>query len=385
MRELEAGEGTGLRGLFGDTDGLLDQTSLQLEDERRAAERSRRRATYILIAAFWAFAILMLSVRALLIDSLPIAIMGPRRLAAAVIGALLCLAMARLLEALRNRAFHERVVVGVIGAFVMAVILTGLTMTLNRVILPLPGFAPFNVVESAQWSLVWLGYLLAWTGTHLALTYHWDSLDHQRRAALLAEMTREARMAALRYQLNPHFLFNTLNSVSSLVGENRNAEAETMLLNLATFVRSTLTTEPEGTIPLSEEIALQRLYLHIEEARFGERLKVEIDLPEGLADAHVPALILQPLIENAIRHGVGRSEEPLTVRIAAAETGGRIALSVEDDGSGQSSPGADRGGVGLLNVRERLRAHFGERGTLVAGPLGEGGFRALIAFPRHAR
>ena len=208
----------------------------------------------------------------------------------------------------------------------MAVILTTVTMMLNRVILPLPGFAPFNLVESAQWVLVWLGYFLAWTGTHLALTYHWDSQDYQRRAALLAEMTLEAQMAALRYQLNPHFLFNTLNSISSLVGDHRNVEAEAMLLNLATFVRSTLTAGPTGTIALSEEIELQRLYLAIEQARFGERLKVEIDLPDPLGGARVPALILQPLVENAIRHGVGRSEQSLTIRIAAAERDGMVEI-----------------------------------------------------------
>ena len=180
----------------------------------------RRRSTLILIAAFWAFAILMLSIRALIIDSLPISILGPRRLVTASSGALLCLGMSQLLAPLRNRSFPDRIAMGLTGAFAMAMTLTMVTMLLNRVILPLPGCAPFTLAETAQWVLVWLGYFLAWTGTHLALTYHWDSQDHQRRAARLAEMTREAQIAALRYQLNPHFLFNTLNAVSSLVVES---------------------------------------------------------------------------------------------------------------------------------------------------------------------
>jgi hypothetical protein len=382
MQEVEPTDRSGLRGR---AIGLyLKPANPRLADQALARKRERRRSTYILIGAFWVFAVLMLSVRAVIIDLLPISIMGPRRLAAAAVGALLCLAMARLLELLGNRSFPERVVVGLVGAFLMAVILTTVTMMMNRVILPLPGFGPFNLVESAQWVLVWLGYFLAWTGTHLALTYHWDSQDYQRRAALLAEQTLEAQMAALRYQLNPHFLFNTLNSISSLVGDHRNAEAEAMLLNLATFVRSTLTAGPTGTIALSEEIELQRLYLAIEQVRFGERLKVEIDLPDRLAGARVPALILQPLIENAIRHGVGRSEQSLTIRIAAAaERGGMIEILVENDGTGKASPPGGKSGVGLANVRARLDAHFGARASLEAGPIPDGGFRATLRLPRR--
>lgn len=360
----------------------LELTSHSFDADRRARQAARRRSVLILIGAFWAFAVLMLSIRAILIDALPISILGPRRLATALIGALLCLGMARILWALRSRAFPERIAWGVVGAFIMSATLTTVTMMMNRVILPLPGYAPFNLVESAQWVLVWLGYFLAWTGTHLALTYHWESQDHQHRATLLAEMTRQAQMAALRYQLNPHFLFNTLNSISSLVGEERNAEAEAMLLNLATFVRSTLTDEPSGTIALGDEIELQRLYLDIEQARFGDRLKVEIDLPPDLADAQVPALILQPLVENAIRHGVGNSEGRLTIRIEAATRGTLIHVSVEDDGGDAAPRGGASTGLGLRNVSARLGAHYGERASLDAAPLASGGFRAMLAFPR---
>jgi len=340
---------------------------------------ARGRATLILIGAFWAFAILMLTVRAALVDSPAFGVISMRRLVTAAMGALLCLAMARLLALLRNRSFAERVVWGVLGAILMAVVLTMATMAFNRIVLPFPGAPPINLAESAQWVLVWLGYLLAWTGTQLALIYHWESSDHQRRAALLAETTRQAQMAALRYQLNPHFLFNTLNSISSLVGEQRNEDAETMLLNLATFIRSTLTGDPTDTITLRDEIELQRLYLDIEQARFGDRLKVEIDLPAALAEVQVPALILQPLVENAIHHGVGRSEDPLTLRIAAACAGGRIEIGVEDDGASEGSGGGT--GLGLRNVAARLAAHFGDRAALAAAPCAGGGYRAAIAFP----
>jgi hypothetical protein len=349
--------------------------------DRDEVKAARRRSELILIAVFWAFAVLMLSIRAVIIDALPLAVLGPRRLIAAAIGTLLCLAMARILAALRSRSFSTRIVCGVVGAFVMAVTLTSVTMTINRVILPLPGAQPITVDESAQWVLVWLGYLLAWTGTHLALTYHWDGEEHRQRAAMLTELTRNAQRAALRYQLNPHFLFNTLNTISSLVMERRNDEAERMLLNLAGFIRSTLTDEPAGTIALSDEIALQQLYLEIEQVRFEQRLKVEIDIPAEVGRVHVPVLILQPLVENAIRHGAAASEAPLRIRIGAAAAAGRLQIWVKDDGrEGAGAPGGS--GLGLRNVEARLSAHFGEGAVLEAGPLPEGGYRALISIPR---
>ena len=358
----------------------LNKAASGIGEEESLREHSRRRAELILILAFWAFAILMLSLRAMLIDTAPISVLGPRRLFAAIVGTFLCLGTARLLRVLRNRSFTERIVWGVAGAFVMAVTLTFCTMLLNRVILPVPELGELDLAESAQWALVWLGYFLAWTGTHLALTYHWESQDHQRRAALLARTTREAQKAALRYQLSPHFLFNTLNSISSLVGEERNEDAETMLLNLATFIRSTLTDDAGGTISLREEIELQRLYLAIEQARFGERLKVEIDLPLQLTGVRVPALILQPLVENAIHHGVARSETPMTIRIAAADRGSAVSLLVEDDGG--APPAVTGEGVGLANVRGRLLAQFDGQASLDAGPRPEGGYRSELLFPR---
>jgi len=380
-------DGEGLksgRGITGRAE-LDGRTTERIGEEERLRAGSRRRSTLVLILAFWAFAILMLSIRAMLIDTAPLSVLGPRRLATAAMGTLLCLAMARLLELLRNRSFPERIVWGVLGAIAMSIVLTFFTTMLNWVVFPVPELGEIDLVQRAQWVLVWLGYFLAWTGTHLALTYHWESQEHQRRAALLARTTREAQMAALRYQLSPHFLFNTLNSISSLVGEERNADAETMLLNLATFVRSTLSEGAEGMVSLRQEIELQRLYLDIEQARFGERLQVEIDLPFQLTGVHVPALILQPLVENAIHHGVARCESRLTLRIAAEDRGDRVALIVEDDGRPGPAASAGNGqGLGLTNVRARLHAHFDGEAWLVAGARPEGGYRVEIVFPRPA-
>jgi signal transduction histidine kinase len=343
-------------------------------------QRARRRSTLVLIGAFWIFTFLVLTVRAAVTDSPPFNVIAPRRLMIAAFGTLLCLAMVYVLGRLRSRSFPERIVWGVAGALVMAVLLNQFASLVNRVLFPIPGITPLRPGESAQWTMAWLGYFLAWTGTHLALTYHWEAEDQQRRLSAMKELAQNARIAALRYQLNPHFLFNTLNSISSLVLERRNREAEAMLLNLSTFIRTTLAPDPRGTIELGEEIDLQRLYLEIEEARFSERMQIAFAVPQKLEQASVPPLILQPLVENAVRHGVDRSESMTTIRIAAAQVDDTLRLVVEDDGAGIGTP-RQGSGLGLANVRERLQAHFGERARLRAGPGRKGGFRAEITLP----
>jgi len=132
---------------------------------------------------------------------------------------------------------------------------------------------------------------------------------------------QSAQLRALRYQVNPHFLFNTLNSLSSLIIAGRAEEAESMVLKLSTFFRQSLTLDTGADISLAEEIALQRLYLDIERVRFPRRLKVEMDVPESLEKARLPALILQPLVENAIKHAVSTTRDTVTLSITAREAG----------------------------------------------------------------
>ena len=347
--------------------------------EQAVAQARRRRATLALIGLFWLFAFVVLSVRGALVDAQPFPAMAPRRLLTAIVGTLMCLGMAHLLGRLSARSFTERVLWGIAGALAMAVLLTLFNTWLNRLFV-FGGGRPFDTAERLQWVMVWLGYFLAWTGTQLAMNYHWEAQDQERRMAAMRELAQEARMAALRYQVNPHFLFNALNSVSALVLERRNREAEAMLLNLSAFLRSTLDADADGTIPLSEEIALQRSYLMIEEARFEDRMRVIVEVPEELGRASVPALILQPLVENSVRHGVDRSEATTTIRIAATREGERLRLLVEDDGRPAGEPRAGSG-LGLGNVRDRLQAHFGERGRLTAARRKGRGYRAEIELP----
>jgi hypothetical protein len=355
---------------------------ISIVSDRATLLAGRRRSTLILIGLFWLFAFVVLSLRAAAVDTIPFEVMAPRRFVNACFGTLMCFGMAYALVRLEGRSFPERVMWGLAGAIVMAIVQSLFNTIVTRELFPVPGIEPMSVSLFVQWVVIWLGYFLAWAGTQLALTYHWEAQDQQTRTAAMRELAQEARIAALRYQVNPHFLFNALNSISSLVLERRNGDAEAMLLNLSAFLHSTLAADHEQTIGLVDEITLQRRYLDIEEARFSERMKVEIDIPESLADARVPTMILQPLIENAVRHGVDRSEHVTTIRIAASAQSGQLHLVVEDDGdNGQARRGT---GLGLTNVRERLQAHFGDLGRLTAGRLHPAGFRAVIELPFRA-
>ncbi len=225
---------------------------------------------------------------------------------------------------------------------------------------------PLSLITAS--ALEWYFFIAAWAVMWVALLYAAKVRAVEREAARYARAAQDAELRALRYQVNPHFLFNTLNSLSSLVMRARGDEAERMILNLSTFFRASLTREASENVPLAEEVRLQLLYLDIEKVRFPERLVVKVQVPQALEDALVPALILQPLVENAIKYGVSRSQQPVTVTIAADAIGGRLELSVRDDGTSLPTEAEGGCGVGLGNVTARLKATYGDAASCVAGP-----------------
>ena len=230
--------------------------------------------------------------------------------------------------------------------------------------------------------VTWYFFFGAWASLYLAISGATALRTAERRASKAERDAQDAQLKALRYQVNPHFLFNTLNSLSSLMMAGRAEEAETMIVNLSTFFRSSLALDPAEDVTLADEIRFQRLYLDIEKVRFPNRLKVETDIPEALQSAMVPPLLLQPIVENAIKHGVARSSEPVTVAIRAREERGELVLTVENDGKAFESGHDGRGtGVGMINVCERLSARYGERGDCEHGPLAGGGYRVTVRLP----
>ena len=225
-------------------------------------------------------------------------------------------------------------------------------------------------------------FFAAWGALFLALSYAAAVRSAEREAAGYRAAARDSELRALRYQVNPHFLFNTLNSLSTLILKDHRDEAEKMILNLSTFFRTSLTADPTEDVVLAEEIRLQRLYLDIEAIRFPDRLIVDIRVPQELADARVPCLILQPLVENAIKYGVSRAKRPVTVQITARQDSEGLVLSVEDDGEPLGEDEQLRGtGVGLKNVADRLKARFCSDAACRYGPLPNGGFGVTLFMP----
>ena len=222
--------------------------------------------------------------------------------------------------------------------------------------------------------------LIAWAGLYIALGNAEMARASERREGEYKRAAKAAELRSLRYQVNPHFLFNTLNSLSALVMVGRSEQAEKMIQTISSFYRHSLAGDPSADVPLADEIALQRHYLEIEAVRFPERLICEFDVPEGLENACVPGMILQPLVENSIKYGVSASTRPVTIRIAAQEAGGKLVLSVADDGPGKSGQNGGTG-IGVENVRNRLAARFGDEARVESGPLPAGGYATVLTIP----
>jgi hypothetical protein len=236
-------------------------------------------------------------------------------------------------------------------------------------------------------AVTWLFFYIGWSAFYLAYQAQAEALSAQRRVADAESAAQAAQVRALRYQVNPHFLFNTLNSLSSLVMTGRTDRAETMLLALSTFFRTSLSFDPGADVSLAEEIDLQRLYLDIEMARFPDRLTVEIDVPPDLEHARLPALLLQPIVENAIKYGVSKSRKAVLVRIAARRLAdNRMSLEISNrlkNGGKDELPAAthEGTGLGLANVCQRLDARWGNRANCRYGPMTGGGYKVALTMP----
>lgn len=199
-------------------------------------------------------------------------------------------------------------------------------------------------------------------------------------AARLHAQLADAQLDALRAQLEPHFLFNALNSVAVLARKGRSAEVEQMVTRLAGLLRHALDTRSQ-LVPLGVELTALRHYLEIEQVRHGERLQARIDVPDTLRGAAVPSFLLQPLVENSIRHGFAEADRPLRVEVRAEAAGDRLRLIVTDDGAGLPE-GEQRSGVGLGHTRARLAGLYGDRAALAIRPDASGrGARVAIELP----
>jgi LytS/YehU family sensor histidine kinase len=256
-----------------------------------------------------------------------------------------------------------------------------------------PRFAsPFQVFNGAVYNAF---AMLAWSVLYIGIRYY-AALQMERERSLRAEAAaHQAQLEALRYQINPHFLFNSLNAVSTLVTERRNDEAARMLSRVSDFLRLTLTAPVRDEVALADEVDFVRRYLEIEQVRFGDRLRTEVDVAPDVWEAAVPTFVLQPLIENAVRHAIAPRESGGSITIEARRVGDALHVSIVDDGPGLrddhapngngSGNGNGNGRIGLTNTRDRLRQLYGDHGRLeLSSPTG-GGTRAAIEIPFRRR
>lgn len=286
---------------------------------------------------------------------------------------------------LRRERLARSLAAHVAGALLLCLCWATLGVIIRRA---LRAWGPNEATFLADWSgwvltsLPWSFFLyFAVLGCVHAFIYYVEARDREAQAERLNAQLAEARLNALRMQIQPHFLFNSLNAVLVLVRDQETRRAGTMLELLSDMLRQVLRSDQPHEITLDQEIGLIGQYLAIEQVRFSDRLQVRYDFPEELGGAIVPRFILQPLTENALRHGVARQMDAVVIEIGAKRSGDMLELWVRDNGPG---PPAERGaGVGLENTRLRLATLYGERASveLVSAP--EGGSIARIRMPYH--
>ena len=241
--------------------------------------------------------------------------------------------------------------------------------------------------------------LLAWSVLYVGLKRHAALQEERARRAEAEAHAQAARLRALQYQLHPHFLFNALNALSTLIVEQRTSEASQMLSRVSDFLRHTLAAPDRPEVTLDEELALTTLYLEVERVRLGDRLDVRLAVPHAIRRARVPSFLLQPLAENAVRHGIAPHEGGGTLTVTAERTGDLLRLVVRNeavtaadavgvaaavlpggDGQANTEVAASRG-IGLANTRARLEALYGARQRLALSPAGATGAEVVVELP----
>jgi signal transduction histidine kinase len=242
--------------------------------------------------------------------------------------------------------------------------------------------APSSIVSGLKYTIIHLHMGIGVYWVTLAVTqatmYRTGLRSHQERLRALDGDLAQARLAALRSQLQPHFLFNTLNGILVSIRQNPDA-AETMVHRLSDFLRLTLETTDVQEITVSEELAALETYLEIERVRFGPRLRTSQRLGQGAGSCLVPTLLLQPLVENAVRHAVSVRTSGGCIDIAASRQGDRLILTVRDDGPGL--PATMIQGIGTANTRRRLETHYGTAASFALSTRCEGGVEARLELP----
>jgi two-component system, LytTR family, sensor kinase len=281
-------------------------------------------------------------------------------LVAAVTGFVLSAPMRYIYRRLWGRA-PRTMIIGVLATCYVTALALRMVINLSYKEFVAPDWEMQTLFELFGGALSTAYLLVCWSVLYFGIKFY-ESQRQQEQALLKAvALAQEAQLKMLRYQLNPHFLFNTLNAISTLILDNQNRKANHAVTRLSEFLRYTLDQDPMKRVTLRQELEALDLYLGTERLRFGERLHLEYAVEEGALDALVPSLLLQPLLENSLKYAVSAREQGGLVRIEGRAREGLLELSVIDDGPGlrEGAPVSERRGVGLRNTRERLAVLYG--------------------------
>ncbi|MEQ1508853.1 MAG: histidine kinase [Sphingopyxis sp.] len=290
------------------------------------------------------------------------------------------------LSVLFRRLMHERALVMWPGVFVSVIVATMVYSSIDASMVSIqPGGSdvPFTqlLVGAVYLDAVTLA---AWSSLYFAINYFLRVEQQIDQLAILENQATTAQLAMLRYQINPHFLFNTLNSISTLVLLKQTEPANAMLSRLSNFLRYTLVNEPTAEVTLAQEVETLKLYLEIEKMRFEDRLRVSFDIDPRVADAGLPSLLLQPIIENAIKYAVTPAEDGADIVMKAHLIGQNVRIVVSDSGGGLNPANiltTSSTGVGLANIRDRLAQAYGEQQSFDARNMPNGGYIVTIELP----
>ncbi|MFN3459058.1 MAG: sensor histidine kinase [Novosphingobium sp.] len=239
-----------------------------------------------------------------------------------------------------------------------------------------------------------LTLVISWTGLYYAINFFLQVEEQNDQLMRLEAQATSAQLAMLRYQLNPHFLFNTLNSISTLVLLKQTEPANAMLSRLSSFLRYTLVNEPTARVTVAQEIETLKLYLDIERMRFEERLRTEFRIDDAVRNGLMPSLLLQPLVENAIKYAVSPMEYGAEITVEAQLVGPMLRVTVSDTGPGLPAGtdpssvfgvSSDSTGIGLANIRDRLVQAYGENQRFDISNRPEGGFQVVLELPFEAK
>ncbi len=305
------------------------------------------------------------------------------------IGMLITLLLRMLYRALWDSDIVWRVVGVLVSSYLAGALWMGLRVAIFRAIFPPSMTAKPDHYDMGFWSYFKdtnsaFMVMLVWSVLYFGIKYYLQAQEEHQRWLKATAMAHEAQLKMLHYQLNPHFLFNTLNAISTLILDQDNELANAMVTRLSRFLRYTLEHEPMQKVSVQEEVDALKLYLDIEQVRFGERLQLKFTVEPAASQALIPSLLLQPLVENSIKYAISQSVRGGTIGVHAALEGERLRLSVADDGPGLdlSNGRLPRGtGVGLLNCRERLHELYGDKQTFRLGRTEPHGLTIDITIP----